>query len=339
MMKDNARVSIVIPMRNEESHIGRCLDSVMDQDYPADRLEVKVVDGRSDDQSAAIVRRYAGRTPDVELLDNPGRITPVALNIGIRNSSGDIVIILGSHSFVEPDFVSRNIAALSATGADCVGGKIETVSDTSMGRVISQAMSSTFGVGNSRFRTSLEPGFVGTVAFGAYRREVFERIGIFDEELIRNQDDEFNFRLIKSGGTIFLDPSIRSSYFSRATLRGLWKQYFQYGWWKTMILRKHGRVPAPRNLAPAAALIVFGLSLVLAMVVPSLIWIAAIMLTAYLVISFVIALRFVSVAGPFMLLLPFAYVTLHLSYAAGFICGLPNLAAIKGKRECAKKKG
>ena len=167
-------------MRNEERHIGRCLDSLMEQDYPADCLEVKVVDGCSEDGSAAIVRSFAGRSPDVELLDNPDRVTPAALNIGIRNSGGDVVIILGSHSFVEPDFVSRNVAVLEASGADCAGGRIETISDRRMGRVISQAMSSAFGVGNSRFRTSMKPGFVDTVAFGAYRREVFERVGLFD---------------------------------------------------------------------------------------------------------------------------------------------------------------
>lgn len=331
-MKDNARVSIVIPMRNEARHVSRCLDSLMRQDYPADRLEVKVVDGRSADGSAAIVRGYAGRMPAVELLDNPARVTPAALNIGIRRSAGDIVIILGSHSFVEADFVSRNVEALAASGADCVGGRIETVSDGNMGKIISQAMSSTFGVGNSRFRTAMRPGFVDTVAFGAYRREVFDRIGLFDEELIRNQDDEFNFRLIRSGGRIYLDPSIRSSYYSRSTLRGLWRQYFLYGWWKTVILRKHGRLPAARNLAPAAALAVFILSLALALAEPSLAWVAAVMLTAYLIMSLAVTLRLVGRKGPSMLLLPFAFVTLHLSYAAGFICGLPNLVVKRGKR-------
>lgn len=332
MMKRTARVSIVIPMRNEERHVGRCLDSLMEQDYPADCLEVKVVDGCSEDGSAAIVRSFAGRSPDVELLENPERVTPAALNIGIRNSSGDIVIILGSHSFVEPDFVSRNIAVLEATGADCAGGRIETISDRRMGRVISQAMSSAFGVGNSRFRTSMKPGFVDTVAFGAYRREVFERVGLFDEELIRNQDDEFNFRLIRGGCRIFLDPSIRSSYYSRPTLRGLWKQYFQYGWWKTVILRKHGRLPAARNLAPAAALSVFCLALLLALVVPPMVWLAAVMLATYLLLSVIVTLRSVGLAGPSMLLLPFAFATLHLSYATGFLCGLPNLVGIRGKR-------
>ena len=332
MMKGNVRVSIVIPMRNEARHVGRCLDSIMRQDYPADWLEVKVVDGRSEDGSAAIVRSYAGRMPDVELLDNPARVTPAALNIGIRRSGGDMVIILGSHSFIEPDFVSRNVAALAASGADCAGGRIETVSESSMGKVISQAMSSTFGVGNSRFRTSMRPGFVDTVAFGAYRREVFDRIGLFDEDLIRNQDDEFNYRLIRNGGRIYLDPSIRSSYYSRLTLRGLWRQYFQYGWWKTVILRKHGRLPAARNLAPAAALAVFILSLTLALAEPSLVWVAAGILTAYLIMSLAVTLRLAGRRGPSMLLLPFAFATLHLSYAAGFLCGLPNLVVNKGKR-------
>lgn len=317
-------VSVVIPMRNEESHIRRCVESLLAQDYPGGRWEVIVVDGRSDDRSRDIVAALAGGVTPVVLLDNPAMITPNALNIGVSSSGGEIVIILGSHSYVEPDFIARNVEVLAATGADCVGGRIETISDSRVGRVVSLAMSSSFGVGNARFRTSNRPGFVDTVAFGAYRREVFERIGLFDEELVRNQDDEFNFRLTRSGGRIYLDPSIRSYYVSRPTLRSLWRQYYQYGRWKTRILRKHGRLPSARHLAPALALTIFSVSVIVGLIYPRTALVPIALLLSYLALSLGFTIRIALKNGPDCVILPLAFATLHLSYAVGFIRGLPR---------------
>ncbi|RJQ45361.1 MAG: glycosyltransferase family 2 protein [Gaiellales bacterium] len=319
-------VSVVIPMLNEELHIERCLSSLTRQDYPAGRLEIFVVDGLSSDRSREIVSRFARGTPPVTLLDNPARVTPNALNTGILHSKGGVVVILGSHSYVEPDFVRRNVEALAQTGADCVGGRIETISDSATGRVISLAMSSPFGVGGARFRTSDKPGYVDTVAFGAYRREVFDRIGLFDEELVKNQDDEFNFRLTRSGGRIYLDPSIRSSYWSRTTLRSLWKQYYQYGRWKTRIFKKHGRLPSGRHIAPALALTVFAASVLAGLVHRDAAWLPLSLLAAYLAVSLAVTLKAVTRNGAACFMLPLAFATLHLSYALGFIRGLPVIA-------------
>lgn len=319
-------VSVVIPMRNEEEHIRRCVESLLAQDYPHSSMEILVVDGRSDDGSREVVRSFGESEPRVLLLDNPHRVTPHALNTGVTASSGDVVIILGSHSFVSPDFVRRNIEVLNATGADCVGGRIDTLSNSRLGKIVSLAMSSPFGVGNARFRTSDRPGYVDTVAFGAYRKEVFDRIGLFDEELVKNQDDEFNFRLTLSGGKIYLDPSIRSSYWSRPTLVKLWRQYYQYGNWKIKILKKHGRLPSTRHLAPGAALLLFIFSLLLGILVPSLFWLPIVLLILYLALSLFFTLKIAMANGPDCIILPLAFATLHLSYAIGFIRGLPQLA-------------
>jgi len=153
---------------------------------------------------------------------------------------------------IAPDYLRRCLDALRATGAECAGGPMETVGETPVAAAIAAAQSSPFGVGGVAFRTSEQAAFVDTLAFGAYRREVFDRVGGFDEDLVRNQDDELNLRLTLAGGRIWMDPSIRSTYFSRGTLAGLWRQYHGYGFYKVRVMRKHRTVPSPRHLVPAA---------------------------------------------------------------------------------------
>ncbi|HWO93560.1 MAG TPA: glycosyltransferase family 2 protein, partial [Dehalococcoidia bacterium] len=209
-------VSVVVPLRNEGEHIGRCLDALQRQDYPAHMLEVIAVDGVSTDDTRDVVRsRLPGTRIPIRLLGNPGVTAARGLNIGIREANGGVIIILGGHSEVALDFVSRSVDALWRSEADVVGGRIESVARGAAGEAIAIAMSSPFGVGDARFRTSDSPGFVDTVAFGAYRREVFDRIGLFDEDLERNVDDEFNYRLREAGGHIYLNPAIRSRYYTR----------------------------------------------------------------------------------------------------------------------------
>ena len=266
IMTDRTLVSIIMPIRNEAAFIRRSLGSVLRQDYPLDRMEVLVVDGMSEDGTGDIVSSVVSergmrvlnspiRRPDpgslpndsqeafinIRLLDNPEHIVPVALNIGLKHSRGEVIIRVDGHCEIPPDYVRVCVENLEKTGADCVGGPMVTVGETSMARAIAAVQSSFFGVGGVAFRTGSEyGGYVDTLAFGAYRREVFDRIGGFDEELVRNQDDEFNFRLTQAGGKIWLDPSIRSIYYSRASLKGLWRQYFQYGLYKVRLIQKRG---------------------------------------------------------------------------------------------------
>jgi succinoglycan biosynthesis protein ExoA len=247
-------VSIVIPMRNEAAHIAGCLESLAAQDVPADLFEVVVVDGDSNDGSTAIVEEWARRNANVRLRRNPSRTTPFGLNEGIRAARGEVIVILGAHATVAADFIRENLRALDTSQADAVGGAMEAVGTDPFAAAAATAIASRFGVGAIAFRQSREEGFVDTAAFAAYRRHVFERIGLFDEELMRDQDDELNYRLRARGGRIFLTPRIRSRYVARSSPARLWRQYFGYGFWKVRVLQKHPLTMQPRQFVPALSI-------------------------------------------------------------------------------------
>ena len=226
-------ISTIIPCREEESFIGKCLDSIVRQDYPKDLTEIFVVDGMSTDKTREIIDKYTSMYPYVNLLNNSKGVVPTALNIGIKKAKGEYIIRMDAHTEYAYDYVSKCVEWLNKTGVENVGGPIisKPGSDTLVARAIALATSNVFGVGNSKFRTSLNSGYVDTVTFGAWPKRVFEEIGLFDERLIRNQDIELNARIRKAGGKIFLTPEIKSYYYCREDLKGLWKQNFQNGKW------------------------------------------------------------------------------------------------------------
>lgn len=317
-------VTVIMPIRNEAAYIARSLGAVLAQDYPPDRLEILVVDGMSEDGTRDLVADLQIRNPQfvIRLLDNPARIVPTALNIGLRHARGEVIVRVDGHCEIAPDYVRRCVEGLQETGADCVGGVCITVGETSTARAIALAQSSWFGVGGVAFRTGRStPGYVDTVPFGAYRREVFHRIGGFDEELVRNQDDEFNFRLTQAGGKIWLDPSIRSVYYSRASLRGLWRQYFQYGLYKVRVMQKRKGIPSWRLLVPPAFVLGLLGSALLAMAIREPLW--ALAVAAPYVMANLGASLWTARRDPLALpLLPLAFATLHLAYGLGFLWGL-----------------
>ena len=261
-MNDASIVSVICPVRNEELHIGSMLQTIASQELPPSvSLEVIVVDGDSTDGTVDVVRRFGEDHPTLELrlLHNPRRTVPYSLNAGLATARGRVVIRIDGHCSVPPGYITRCLQLLEETGADCVGGRVAAEGTTPWGRAIAAAQSSRFGVGGVAFRSAdAEPGEVDTLAFGAYRREVFERIGTFDVELTRNQDEEFNYRLRAGGGRIWLDPSLVFRYHNRSTLRGLWRQYLEYGKYKVLVYRKLRSVPRLRHAAPLA--LVAGLS-------------------------------------------------------------------------------
>jgi glycosyltransferase involved in cell wall biosynthesis len=246
------RVSIVMPCRNEAAYIGPCLDSVLATDYPLDRLEVLVADGRSEDGTREIVERCAAQHPCVRLLDNPARITPAALNTAIRVATGDVIVRMDAHGVYPRDYVPRLVSALEETGADNVGGVVITLpaADTPTARAIALAFSHPLGVGNAYFRIGVAgPRWVDTVPFGCFRRELFDRVGLFDEEMVRNQDDEFNLRVIGLGGRILLLPDVVSRYYARRSLGAVGRMFHQYGYFKPLVVRKAERIMT-RQLVP-----------------------------------------------------------------------------------------
>ena len=233
---DTGRImtSVVIPLRNEEAYIEQCLQSLLRQDYPADQLEVLLVDGMSTDRTCAIIEDYSARYPYMVLLNNPHKTVPFAMNIGIRAARGRYIVRLDAHSAYADNYITKCIEFLEKTGADNVGGVAETRGEGFWGSAIALMLSSRFGVGNSAFRIGAEDGYVDTVPFGAFRREVFEKYGYYDERLTRNQDNEMNYRIRKNGGKIYLTNEIKLTYFSRSTIRGIAKMAFQNGKWNVI---------------------------------------------------------------------------------------------------------
>jgi glycosyltransferase involved in cell wall biosynthesis len=318
-------VSILVPVRNEERYIERCLYSIAAQTYPRGRFEVLVIDGESDDHTREIVARFAAEsTVDLRLLGNPARRTAPALNIGVDAARGDVIVRIDGHASVAPDFIARSVQALADTGADCVGGVLESEGDTWLGRAIAAAMSSRFGVGGAAFRTGGE-GPADTVAFGAYRRDVFARAGRFAEDIDKGEDDEFNYRLRDRGGVILLVPGIRARYTVRGDLPGLWRQYFGYGRAKPDVLRRHPAQAQPRQLAPAAFVAVLTSSALLAIVGRTGVFksVLAVYAGTATIASLALALRH---GWRLLPPLPAVFACLHLAYGLGFIAGLLGLA-------------
>lgn len=325
-------VSIIMPVRNESAYIERSLGSLLSQDYPRERIEILVVDGMSDDDTLQKVEEIVEQTcytvpaplsvPIIKILVNPQRIAPTAFNLGLQEANGEIIIIVGGHSELEPNYVSNCVATLRETGADCVGGPMLTVGETPVARAIALAQSAKFGVGGVAFRSGrIKPGYVDTVAFGAYRRDVFERVGVFDEELVRNQDDELNFRLTQAGGKIWLDPSICSTYYSRASLFKLWRQYYQYGLYKVLVIQKRGAVPAMRHLVPATFVLALCANLILTLLArrPR---VGLLVAGPYALANFGASFWTARSDWKSLPVLPAAFFTLHFAYGLGFLAGL-----------------
>jgi succinoglycan biosynthesis protein ExoA len=227
-------VSVIIPCRNEARFIGRCLDSILANDYPKDRMEILVADGESDDGTREIIRKYAGQDERVRLLVNPHRFTPMALNLAIGAARGDVIARVDAHATIAPDYLTQCVQHLETSGADNVGGVMQTVAQEEgcLADLITTVLSHRFGVGNSYFRIgSTEPRWVDTVFGGCWRRTVFERVGMFNVQLKRSQDMEFSLRLKAAGGRTLLIPTIRTKYYARARLGPFVRHNFLNGEW------------------------------------------------------------------------------------------------------------
>lgn len=326
-------VSVVIPCRNERAYIGECLDSILRTDYPADRIEVLVADGMSEDGTREIIADRARRDSRVRMLDNPQRTTPHALNAGISAARGSIIMRMDAHSRYPGTYVRQLVESLEQSGADNVGGVCRTLpaNESVTARAVAIALAHPFGVGNAQFRVGVqEPTWVDTVPFGCYRRSVFERIGLFDEELTRNQDDELNHRLVKHGGRILLVPNVVVDYFARASIRSLARMYFQYGLFKPLVIRKLGQVLTVRQLVPPLATLALMASLV---IIPVTRWPFVAFVLTYGSAAIIAAL--VSKADADLrvrAVLTTAFPAMHFGYGLGFLSGVWRFWIRRGQR-------
>lgn len=318
-------VSVVLPVRNEGRAFAATLETIAAQDYPASRMEVLVSDGMSDDATRDVVRELAARDPRFRLIDNPGRIVPHAMNRAIEAARGEFIVRVDGHTRIASDYVSRCVAAWRESGAACVGGRMDAVGATAVGRLVALATSSPFGVGNSHFHYGTTPRFTDSVYLGAWPRAILTRLGGFDEEMVRDQDDELNYRLRKHGGRVWLDPSIRSSYTPRGDVRRLWRQYYQYGYWKVRVLQKHPTMLSARHFVPSAFVLAGTAAAVAALFTT---WgrVAFAAGTAlYLAGAFVAALRLAAKPRE-RAVLPAVFFILHAAYGSGFLVGLVRFA-------------
>jgi glycosyltransferase involved in cell wall biosynthesis len=317
-------VSLLMPVRNEGGYLRGALDSVLKQDYPPEKMEILVIDGMSEDNTRAILAEYQAEVDRLFIFDNPRHIVPTGMNIAMRCARGTILIRVDGHCEIAPDYVQRCVYYLENDLADGVGGPMETIGQTAMARMIAIAMSSPFGVGNSAFRTvSDKTMFSDTVPFPAYKRSVVQDAGGYDEELVRNQDDEYNYRLREKGYRILLAADIRSRYYSRSSLSSLRRQYFQYGYWKVRVLQKHPRQMSLRQFVPALLVGTIILSTLVSFFHPIGSIFVGLSIGAYILANLTASIITASHrAWDSLWLLPLGFGIIHFSYGLGFLAGL-----------------
>jgi len=283
----------------------------------------------SEDNTRKIVNTYSN--PQVRLIDNKEQFTPNALNIGVDNSSGEIFIILGGHAFLEKDFVRKNIEILQGNlEIGCAGGQIINIYENKTGELISNAMSSGFGVGNATFRTGGEANFVDTVAFGAYWKKIHYEIGGFDEDLVRNQDDDYNFRVLKAGFKIYFDPEIISHYYVRGSYSKLYRQYYQYGYWKVYVNVKHKTVTTLRQLVPLIFVLGLFSGIILSFIHCLFFFLLVGALLLYAMLATVVGVR-KSKTIKDGLKTALVFPILHFSYGLGYLYGIIHFACLSKK--------
>ena len=315
-------VTVIMPVYNEERFIERSLGAVLAQDYPTDLTEVFVVDGQSADGTRQLVIQLATKNPRVRLLDNPQRDQASAMNLGIAQAQGRIIIRIDGHGEIPPTYISTCVRTLQTSKADNVGGQMRAIGTTPLTKAIALATGSPLATGGSRFHYSDKPGDTDTVYLGAFRREIFESVGYFDPLAVPNEDYELNYRILASGGRVFYNPEIWASYHVRPSLIALIRQYFRYGWRKVFVIWQHPESTKMRHLAPP--LFIFGV-LVLALaglLYPLANLGLAITICTYLLGIFVVSLGIASHNGwrnlPFLMIV---FPAVHLSWGCGFLSG------------------
>lgn len=321
--------SIVIPCLNEARDIEAVVRGAMEQRYPPHQLEILVADGGSTDATRAIVARLAAEDPRVQLVDNPGRFPSSGMNAGIRRARGVVIVRMDAHAAYAADYVLASVEALRRTGAANVGGAARARHRSTFQRAVTAALSSPLAVGGSAYRDPTREGFVETVFNGAFRREVIEHLGLYDERARTNEDAELNQRIIEAGGRVYLSRAIVAFYYPRTSLRGLATQYFGYGQGRARTLLRRRRLLSARPLVPFAALTILAVLSVFAALVPGTAWLLAVACELYAGVLVIEAARLAASDLRFFPLLLAIFPVMHAAHGLGLWEGLFRYAGVE----------
>ena len=330
-------ISIIAPCFNEVAYIENMVDSVAGQTIGQDAFEMIIIDGASTDGTRELLDRQAKKYGFLKIMDNPNRTVPYSMNIGIENSGGDYIARMDVHAIYPKNYLEVLLQLSRQTGAANVGCTVETLpaNDTLKAKAIARVLASPFGVGNSYFRIGTNKvREVDTVPFGFFRKEIFDQIGLFDTDLLRNQDDELNGRICKVGKKILLTPRIRVSYFPRDSFFELAKMYYQYGLYKPLVNQKLGASATLRQFIPPILVLYLIAGAVFSLFVPKLAGLYLLGIGIYLLAAFAASIRYPLKANMVQttkatLLGLIGFLTVHISYGSGYLIGL--LAACSHK--------
>ena len=328
-------LSVICPIYNEEKFIGQFIESILQQDFPKDDLEILLVDGMSTDKTRFLIAQYEAKYSCLKLVDNPQHTVPYAMNNGIRNAKGDIIIRLDAHAKYPSNYFSVLVQKLNELeGAENVGGICITLpfNDTTTAIAIAECLSNKFGMGNSYFRVGAKDVMsVDTVPFGCFRKSLFGKIGLYDTDMIRNQDDELNGRIIKNGGKIYLLPDVEIKYFARDKVSKVRKMFYQYGLYKPLGNKKLGAPATVRQFVPLTFVLGSTLGLIASLFSPVLWAFYLAIMVLYLLIGFVEGFKSSKKTGRagLLLLMPYIFANIHFSYGIGYLHGFYKLAMHK----------
>ena len=319
-------ISIIIPIYNEEKYIKACIQSILDSDFPKENMEILLVDGMSSDRTREIIRNLSTEYDFLLLLDNPKKTAPIAMNIGVKEAKGEYIFILSAHARYDVNYFGTLVEYINTLNADCVGGVLETdVKNKNIkSNAIKEVLMHPFGVGNASFRIgSNEIRLVDTVAFGCYRKNTFETYGLFDEKLTRNQDIEFNKRIVNGGGKIYLVPNVRSTYFARENFLDLAKNNFANGYWNILTAYYTNTFSSLslRHFIPLLFVSSVLLPLFFIPMFPQIIYVSTISLLSYLTLVIITSIRLKNDSNSIKYLV-MSFLILHFSYGIGSLQGI-----------------
>jgi len=329
------KVSIIIPCRNEESFIFNTLLSIINSEYSLELMEILIIDGMSDDKTKKIVKEFEYKYSQIRLLDNPNKTVPYAMNIGIKEAKGSIIIRLDAHSVYPIDYISKLVYWIEKLDVDNVGGVWDTMpaNDSLESQAIAYSTSNSFGIGNAQYRISnkVEPYEVDTVPFGCYKAEVFDKIGLFDLDLTRNQDDEFNGRLIQNGGQIFLIPDLKIKYFARENFNKMFKMFYQYGYFKPLVNIKLDVPATLRQFVPPSFVLFLIFGTIFSFFSKVFFILFLIGLAVYFSVNSLVSYKISKKKKNFKLFpyLVKSFFLIHLSYGIGYLKGVLNFTILR----------